>query len=231
MKGTEGMRMRKLRFIANTPLRGKGRFETMVSMKFRVLLLSATVLSGTALAARFVTDVVAPLPAVFGDGVSSLEEDMPCRGALRPGAGIVRLTFSVANAAATNSAVAAFGEAGLDGVRMSLASTRFALVYDGACGEWHLRHDSFRLRHAVAATGTSLTATLRVDPSSGEPRSVAFSEGGSPVSFGGMDATNAVLRSLFNFAAPGRVRVTSKNGAEAALSIEYVQEGSLIIVR
>ena len=156
---------------------------------------------------------------------------MPDRGALLPGAGIMRLTFSVANAAATNSAVAAFGEAGLGGGRMSLASARFALVYDGAQAEWHLRHDNFRLRHALAASGTSLSATLRLDPSSGEPKSVIFEENGSPVSFGGMDTTNAVLRSLFTFAGPGLVRVTSKNGAEATLSIEYVQEGSLIIVR
>jgi len=39
MKGTEGTRMRKLLLIANKPLRDKGCFETMVLMKFRILLL------------------------------------------------------------------------------------------------------------------------------------------------------------------------------------------------
>ena len=231
MKGTEGKQMRKLLFIGNKPLRCKGSFEIMDLMRFKILLLSVSVLSGTALAARVGTGVEAPLPAVFGDGVASQEEGMPDRGVLLPKAGIMRLTFSVANAAATNSAAAAFGGAGLGGGQMNPASTRFALAYDGARAEWHLRHDSFRLRHAAPASGTSLTATLRLDPSSGGPKSVAFSENGSPVSFGGMDATSAVLRSLFTFAGPGLVRVTSKNGAEAALSIEYAQEGTLLFIR
>gem|GEM_PF-2739058 len=219
--------LRKVRFTGNLPLRDKGVFEKISIVKFLVFILSAV--SGTALAARVSTVVEAPLPAVFGDGVSSQEGGMPDRSLLTPG--IVRLTFSVANAAATNSAVASFGEAGLDGGRMSLASTRFALVYDGAQSEWQLRHDGFRQRHAAAVGGTSLTATLRVDPSSGEPRSVDFSDNGDPVCFGEMDSTNAVLRSLFNFSDLGLVRVTSKNGAEATLAIEYVQEGTLIILR
>ena len=207
------------------------RFEKMKVLRFKILVLSVAVLSGTALAERLGMRVEAPLPAVFGDGVSSREEGMPGRDVLLPRAGIMRLTFSVANAAATNSAAAAFGGAGLGGGRMNPASTRFALVYDGGTAEWQLRHDSFRLRHAAAASGTSLTATLRLDPSSGEPKSVAFSENGNPVSFGGMDTTNAVLRSLFNFAGPGLVRVTSKNGAEAVLSIEYAQESTLLFIR
>ena len=221
--------MRKLMVTGNLPLRGEGVFDKMSPMKFWGLLLLVTAVSVTALAARVGTVVEAPLPAVFGDGVSSQEEGMPDQGLLVPG--IVRLTFSVANAATTNSATASFGETGLDGQRMSLASTRFALVYDGAQSEWQLRHDGFKQRHVAAAGGTSLTATLRVDPYSGEPRSVDFSDNGGPVSFGEMDSTNAVLRSLFNFSDLGLVRVTSKNGAEATLAIEYVQEGTLIILR
>jgi hypothetical protein len=223
--------MHKSPLIANTSLRGKGTFEKMVLMKLKILLLSVMLLSGAAFAAGVSTVVEAPLPALFGDGVSAQEEGMPERDLLLPAAGIMRLTFCVANAATTNSAVAAFGKAGLDGQRMSLASTRFALVYDGANAEWQLRHDSFKKRHTAPASGTSLTATLRVDRSSGETQSVAFSDNGSPVTFGGMDSTNAVLRALFNFTDPGLVRVTSKNGAEAVLTITHEQEGTLIIIR
>jgi len=184
-----------------------------------------------ACAAGFSTVVEAPLPAVSEVGVSSKEVGMPDRDEQWPGAVNMTLTFSVANAAATNSAVVAFGKAGLDGQRMTLASMRFTLVYDGAKSEWQLRHDGFKQRHTAAATGTSLTAALRVDMKSGETRSVTFEDGGGPVVFGGMDSTNAVLRSLFTFTDPGLVRVTSKNGAEAALKITYGRDGTIILVR
>ena len=156
---------------------------------------------------------------------------MPDRDEQWPGAVNMTLTFSVANAAATNSAVVAFGTARQDSQQMSPSSIRFTLVYDGARSEWQLRHDGFKVRHTAAATGTSLTAALRMDMKSGETRSVTFEDGGGPVVFGGMDSTNAVLRSLFTFTDPGLVRVISKNGAEAALTIEYKQDATLIIVR
>ena len=51
-------------------------FEKMNVMRFKILLLSVTVLSGTALAERVGMRVEVLLPAVFGDGVASLEQGM-----------------------------------------------------------------------------------------------------------------------------------------------------------
>jgi hypothetical protein len=233
-----------------TSLQDKGNSAKINPIMGKVILILAAVSAHTALAVRIEERVCAPVPSAFADGEAAEEAASLDRDALLPEARTVRLTFTVENPSPTNSAVASIGVPGLfpsgGGVPpigggvvppMSLASTLASLTYDGGSAEWQLRHDGFRQRHTApvvkpSATGArSLVATVLVNTSSGEPVSVSFAEGRSPVVFGGMCATNAVLLSLFNPANFGLMRVTSRGGAEASLKMEIVQSGTVMTLR
>jgi hypothetical protein len=218
-----------------TPLQDRENSAKINPVIGKVILILAAVSAHTDLAVKIEERICAPVPAAFADGEARAEAAGLDRDLLLPLARTVRLTFTIENPSAANSAAAAFGVPGLDGA-MGLATTLAAIVYDGARGEWQLRHDHFRQRHAAAvrpsaAGARSLVATVLVNTSTGETVGVSFSEGGDAVTFGGMPHTDPVLLSLFDPANFGRVRVTSRGGAEASLKMELVQSGSVMILR
>jgi len=196
----------------------------------RVFAVAAAVcvLAYTAAAAT-VAHIDAP-PPVNAGGESLAQERMPEAERL---ARTLKIVLSL-DASPSNSAIVVFGEA-WDGGLLEPEGAALAIGWDR--GQWVIRTDALRERHAAQAAGPSLggprslTLSVRIAPG-GEAVGASFDDGGQPVVFGGLE-TAALLPRLarchaweaFSLAARG------PGASSARISVTLAADGTFLILR
>ena len=222
--------MRELQFTANTPLRGRGIFETMGLMNFKILLLSVVVLAHVSHGAVSGT-VSAPSPT-HTDLEASAEMPVPGWGGAAVSRTTLRITLSLDAVTAESGAEVALGTYNLgddpDGT---------AVIFGFEDGGFFILGDSLRTRLAVSAVSPppsgprTLTVRIRLDPE-GAPTGVMFGTDGKSTPFGGLEPDSGMLLAWFDPARWGVMRITTRGGARnVSATAAHYTDGTLILLR
>ena len=189
------------------------------------------VLSLSALSAAAVTLDVPQLPAPsFADREVSVDAALPAGRTEKLRVFRLEMTF---DATPSNNVQVAFGQDTMpaDG---ALAAEETAYIIGWDCGEWFLRPQGLRERHAVAAAVTNgthtLTAAFRVT-SQGGCLPPVFTDGSAAFEFPGL-----ALSPFPDWLKPDlwthlRVTVRGLSAANETVSARFLPDGARIIIR